>query len=207
MGIYAKDNGGKDYEPMEAGNYAAICYMMVEIGHVPNPFHRPDSPTSNEVRHECYIRWEFPGETKVFKPENGPEPFSIGKTFTLSLHEKAGLRKTLESWRGKPFTEDEAKRFDITQLLGKTCLINVVHKTRESGKTYAEVSSISPIPKGMEKPVPSNKPILLSYEDWNENVYNSLPEWLRNRIAESEEYKALGVPKGIGQEPDDDLPF
>ena len=208
MGIYAESNSS-NYKQMEPGVYPAICQMMVQIGTVPNPFHRPDDSESKEMRHEVFLRWEFPTETHVFSESRGPEPYTIGRTFTLSMHEKAGLRKLLESWRGKAFNDEEAKRFDISKLLGKPCQINVVSREK-NGKTYSEIGSISPLMKGSKAPDPINPQIMLSFEDWDEGIYQSLPDWLKKRIAESEEYKAMHGEVIAPPPPasdDDDLPF
>ena len=78
----------------------------------------------NKVR----ITWELPTELKVFNPDKGEQPQAISKEFTLSMHEKSSLRAFLTSWRGKGFTEDEAKAFDVTKLLGVPCMLSIVHE-------------------------------------------------------------------------------
>jgi hypothetical protein len=57
------------------------------------------------------ITWELPTELEVFHEEKGEEPYVVSKTYTLSMHEKATLRRDLESWRGQGFTEKEAEAF------------------------------------------------------------------------------------------------
>ena len=69
------------------------------------------------------------------------------------MHEKAALRKDLESWRGKPFTAQELEGFDLEALLSVGCFINVMHQTRE-GQTYANVAAVMRLPKGMTAPSP-----------------------------------------------------
>lgn len=84
-------------------------------------------------------------------PDN--KPFIVQKRYTLSLHEKAGLRKDLESWRGKSFTGDELQGFDLEVLIGICCLLNVprnVLQVNRDGDTYANVVSIMRLPKGVE---------------------------------------------------------
>jgi hypothetical protein len=67
---------------------------------------------------------------------------AIGSKFTLSLHEKASLRKILQSWRGKAFTPEELKKFDVTTILGKPCLITVTHEPKDGGGVYANVGAV-----------------------------------------------------------------
>ncbi len=147
MAIIAESKGnGGNFTPMSAGTYVARCYSMVHIGTIEDSF-QGEKKVLNKVR----LSFEFPTETKVFKEEEGEKPYILSKEFTLSMHEKATLRKMLESWRGKAFTDEEAKSFDITKLLGKPCMISVVHKAKDDGKVYAELSSIA----GMQRDLPA----------------------------------------------------
>src|SRR5688572_23018431 len=82
--------------------------------------------------------------------ENG-KPFLVRRRYTCSLHEKAALRGDLESWRGRAFTDQELQAFDLESLLGVNCLLNILHECR-NGSTYANVSSIMRLPKGMPAP-------------------------------------------------------
>ena len=204
-GIIAKDKGGS-FELCPPGNHLARCYSMVEIGTV-------FDETFNVSRHLVRISWELPNEQKVFDQNKGPQPFSIHKEYTLSMNEKANLRHDLESWRGKGFTEEEGKAFDITKLLGVACMLNVIHKQNKKGNQIAVIGSISPIPKGMECPPQVNASFMLSYADWDSSKFNSLPDWLKKRMEETAQFHTVltagnDVPiddKSTQQE--DDLPF
>jgi hypothetical protein len=209
MAIIATSNGAKNYEPVEAGTYAARCYSMVHIGTVTDSFEGKEKQL-NKVR----LSWELPTELKVFKEENGEEPYSLGKSFTLSMHEKATLRKFLAGWRGKDFTDEEAKSFDITKLLGVPCMISVIHKVSKDGKKYAEISSLSRLPKGMECPEQINPSFEFSVLEFDQAKFDTLPEWLQNEVRASQEYKNLKQPnhQDLGSAPshdneEDDLPF
>jgi hypothetical protein len=161
----------------------------------------------NKVR----ITWELPTELKVFKEENGEQPSVISKEFTLSMHEKSNLRKFLESWRGKNFTEDEAKRFDITKLLEKTCMLSIKHKVAKNGNTYAEISGVNLLPKGMECPPQINPTTELNYDNWNQEIFNSLPEFIQDKIKSSDEYKTMILPQSTEDKSlennDEEIPF
>jgi hypothetical protein len=67
------------------------------------------------------------------------------------LHEKASLRRDLESWRGRAFTDKELEGFDLENLLLKGCLINVIHEQR-GGATFANVAGVMRLPKEMTAP-------------------------------------------------------
>jgi hypothetical protein len=101
------------------------------------------------------IMWETPDE--VVEVDGVNKPYTASKFYTLSLSSKASLTADLESWRSLPFTPDELKEFDLDNILGKPCQINVIHK-KVSGKTYANIIGVLPLSKGMMKPEPSIKP-------------------------------------------------
>lgn len=190
MEIIASSNpSGKSFTHVEAGNYVARCYSMVHIGTIPEEY-KGEKKEANKVR----LTFELPTETKVFKEENGEQPFIISKEFTLSLHEKSSLRKFLESWRGKGFTENEARYFDVAKLLGKPCMLNIIHKTKLDGNIRADISSVSPIPKGLSCPNQVLPSVIFSVNHFSQEVFDTLPEFLREKIKSSREYKQLSVP-------------
>ncbi len=207
MAINASDKGTKK-ELVPAGNYIARCYQMLHIGTVEETIMGEDK-RMNKVR----IGWELPTELKVFDQSKGEQPLVISKEFTLSLNEKATLRKMLASWRGKDFTEDEAKGFNILKLLGVPCMLNVIHKTSKTGNEYSDIASITPMPKGATCPEQINKSIVWDFEEPDFVLLESLPDFIKDKIKSSEEYQSLDAAnahhvKETGtDEPTDDLPF
>ncbi len=204
MAIIASTSGTQR-ELIPAGTYEARCYQMIHIGTVEEEI-MGTKKSLNKVR----IGWELPNELKVFREENGEQPLVIGKTFTLSLHEKANLRKMLESWRSKGFTEEEAKAFDITKLLGVPCLLNIIHKVSKSGKTFEEISSISPLHKSLTIPQQINPTTIWDYDNPNMELLESFPDFIKDDIKRSEEYRKLITPNEVqvnDNDTEDDLPF
>lgn len=208
MAIIAKNSGGGDYAPMESGMYVARCVQMIQIGTITEIING-----ETKTHHKVRLGFEFPTETKVFKEENGEQPYFLSKEYTLSFHEKATLRQHLETWRGKKFTDLEAKSFDITRLIGVPCTINVVHKeAKNGGKVYAEIGSISPIMKGTLCPEQINPTQVLSYDEFDWDLFNSLPDFLKKKIEGSNEYKEIATNKALENnktsvETTDDIPF
>lgn len=209
--IATNKGGGTNYEPIPTGNYPARCYSMIHIGTI-----EENILGTIKILNKVRITWELPTELKVFKEENGEQPIVISKEFTLSMHEKSTLRNYLKNWRGKDFTEEEANAFDITKLIGVPCMLNITHKKSKDGqRTYAEIGSISTMPKGFECPPQINESFIFTYENFNENNFNKLPEFIRLKMITSEEYKKLksgGVEHEMNnntnfKEVEDDLPF
>lgn len=205
MAIMAQDTGGGgDFSPMPSGNHVAVCNMVVDLGK-----QKVEYQGEVKTQHKVFIRWETPHERLTWTDREGVEregPRVIGKTYTLSLHENAALRGDLESWRGKAFTEEERKGFDVSKLLGAPCMVNVLHVDK-NGKTYANVSSIGALPKGMEKP--TSEIGLMIYDDENPTNYDALPEWLRKKVDEQvrDVTTHYGGNGGYADDLDDDIPF
>lgn len=206
MAIIATSNGSTSFEPIPSGSYAARCYSMVHMGTIEENI-MGTLKKLNKVR----ITWELPTELKVFKEENGEQPLVISKEFTLSLHEKSTLRGFLKNWRGKDFTDEEAKSFDIEKLIGAPCMLNITHKTKKDGSgVYAEIGSISTMPKGLPCPEQINQSFIFTYENFDEAKFNTLPDFMKNKMVTSDEYKqAISHGQHIesNDEEQDDLPF
>lgn len=217
MSLVVSDTGGGDYTPAPEGTHFGVCDMVVDLGHQRTTYMGAES-----IKKQVYIRWQVPAERIEWTDGTGAKhegPMVIGKTYTASLGEKANLRKDLQSWRGRMFTEDEAKGFDISNLLGKGATITVTHK-ESNGRVYANVASVGGIPKGMEAPKLENGSLLFD-TDAPENI-GQLPKWLREKVesrvaapgADDPPEQRGGVPAGQeGHIPgydtdlDDDVPF
>lgn len=204
---------GSPRELIPAGNYIARCYQMIEIGTV-TEFVMGKQTILKKVR----IGWELPTELKVFNTEKGEQPLAISKEYTLSMHEKSNLRKDLKSWRGKDFTEDEAKSFDITKLIGVACMLNIIHRpgVQDPTKVYEQIAGITAIPKGMKAPPLINELFVLSYDDFDQSKFEILPDFIKTKMQGSLEYSAMKNPHSkvmddsngvLATDTYDDLPF
>jgi hypothetical protein len=205
MGLIAKEVGGSsDYTPVPEGTFQAVCNMVVDLGLQNTNFQGKDA-----VKHQCWIRWELPTERLELTNQSGAVisvPMSIGKLYTLSLHEKATLRKDLEGWRGRAFTAQELQGFDLFKLGGIPCQVSVVHVKRND-RTYANVVGVAGWPKGLDKPKATETGIILYSLDQPEH-YPDLPQWLRDKINQRvEEPAAAPPPVAAGDELNDDIPF
>jgi len=200
--IATDDGGGANFNPAPIGNHAARCVYLVHIGTEKDEFQGQEKHL-NRVR----ITWELPNELAVFNSDAGEQPYLISQDYTLSLGEKANLRAMLQAWRGKPFTDDELKGFDITTIIGVPCLLNVIHKKSKAGKDFAAIAGVTPLPKGMAIPDQITDSIIFGYDPFEIEIFNALPEWIRNRIVTTPEYQAaignIETPQHEDQEQND----
>ena len=172
-------NGGNDtpsYPTVSVGVHKARCVRVIDLGTQQNDYQGQIS-----WKRQVMLIWEVPSET-----DNKGEPLTISKFYTLSLNEKANLANELVSWRGRPFTETEKKAFDISKVAGKPCSINVI--LNQNGKP--KVSTVMPIGKNDEIAQQFHPNMVFSITDFQEKkmeVFNQLPEGIRNIILKSKE--------------------
>lgn len=184
---------------IEAGSYIARCYQFIHIGTSRYQYMGQEKVT-NKIR----FTFELPTEKKVFKEGDEAKPCAISTEFNLTLFEKGKLRPAIEGWLGRKLNDMEADAFDVESLVGKECMLNVIHNE----KGYAEIASISPLPKGVECPAQINKSQTLSYDNFDKELFEKLPEFLRKSIQESDEYNKMILGKeGEVDPPQEDVPF
>lgn len=123
--------------PVSEGAHIAICISVIDLGLQTVQW----QGTIKELR-KVMLTWEIPDETIQVDGEERPRV--ISKEYTLSLGDKAKLREHLEAWRGKKFSDDELDGFDLQNILGKPCLLQVLHNERG----YANISAVMSVPKG-----------------------------------------------------------
>ena len=215
MPIYATDNGGgDDFKLVTPGMHPAVCDMMVDLG-----LQEQKSPLyGDSIKHQVYIRWQIPGELLEYEKDGQKieGPMTIGSYYTLSLNEKATLRKHLQGWRGKEFSAEEAAKFDISAVLGKPCTLNVIHKTGNDGKVRAKVEGVGPPMKGVPPAELEGEPILYDGGEDQSPVWNKLRPWMHEAIkrqVQQTEPEQRGPSRPEGHIPgfdadlDDDVPF
>lgn len=180
MAIIVSADSSTPRQNVSAGSHIARCYSIVDAG-----THDDMYQGKPRLRRTVRISWEIPGET--FEKDGKLLPLSIHKPYSFSLSEKATLRKDLESWRGRPFSADELKAFDLAKLLGQPAMLSVLH-VQKDGKTYAQISSVSKPPKGLECPPQVNPSFEYSVMSHDQSAFDKLPDFMKDTIRKSKEY-------------------
>ena len=139
MPIYTRSTG-TSFKPAPAGAHGAVCCDIVDLGELEVTY-----AGKTKKQHKIKVVWQ------IEELRDDGKPFTVSNRYTNSLHEKSNMRKDLESLRGKPFTEEELRGFDLEVLLAKACMVNVMHNQKD-GSTYANVTTIMRLPKGMAAP-------------------------------------------------------
>lgn len=187
---------GSDYELPPEEPSMAVCVWVIDLGTSENIY--------GNLSRQVLIGWELVDELM----QDG-RPFLQSKFYTLSLNEKANLRKDLEAWRNKPFTKEEEEGFALRNLLGAWCNLGIAHE-QKNGKTRAKITSISGLTKSQKERVKNikihNDLLYFDFADYMPEVYERIPEWVKKIINRSVEWQHLqmsGAPdEWTGDEPD-----
>lgn len=181
------------YDPHPAGQHVLLCVDYINLGERIEQF--PGQPE------KISPKGLFVFQSGLRNKEGRLHEVSMEVTKTLG--KKAKLRALIEDWAGRSFEDKELEDFALNKLVGKPALCSVEHKTSKSGRTYAAIKTIAPVPAGLPTPT------ITGYER---------PEFFAERIAEYAkqvaEFRAKTapstsfeeVPAGL-DENNDDLPF
>jgi len=212
--LIAKDSGGGgSFTPVPPGSHLARCYRIIDLGTQTGEYlGKP------KVLPKVMFQFEVHGEDdegKRLVTAKG-EPLSISKNFTVSLAEKATLRKDLQTWRGREFTPEELRGFRLETVLSHWAMISVTKAVGGNGKEYTNIANINRVPMSIKQMLPEghNKCQIFSIENPDMALFETFSDNLRAKIMSAPEWKtrngngSQSKPASSGfDDMDDDVPF
>lgn len=160
--LVAETSGSYEIAPI--GVYSAVCTRLINMGM---------QETTYGLKHQIHLAFEIDE-----KMDDG-RPFLMMQNYTLSLNEKARLRLDLQAWRGRAFTAEELKGFDLKTVLGKPLQISVVHS---ADGQYANIGSMMPLGRGMQPLAPSGDLIYINSLPEDNAGFELLSERMKDRV-------------------------
>lgn len=158
----ANSSKGEGFEKAPAGNHPAVLVAIIDMG-----TQRQEYQGTVTCPERAFFVWELVTKRQEgFKDRN----HVIGIDLTVSLNVKSKLRQWIEARSGRKIRDGEG--YDISQELGKPCLLNVLH----SEKGYAKVEGVGSVPDGLTVPPPQNKPVIISLDEFKAGT--PIPEWV-----------------------------
>lgn len=131
---------GQQYQIPSEGSIQGVLAEVVDQGLI-----EVEWAGETKIQHKCLLTFE------IDEWKDGTEDrLIVSRQFTASLDERGNLRKFLQGWRGRSFTDEELKAFDLDTLVGVNAILSLVHNTK-NGKTYCNIASASRLLKGMDK--------------------------------------------------------
>lgn len=185
-------NEGGNFEQTPTGTFIARCYRFIDLGSHEQTY----QGESKGLKRLVMIGFELPTEL-MSEGEWAGRPFTISKRYTWSTHEKANMRKDLESWRGRKFNDTDfgPGGFDVRNLLGVPATLTIVHSEHD-GKNYSNIASIGTAMKGVAIPPAVNPPVYVSLDPtrFDRQAFDNLSDKLKAFIALSPEYQGIFAP-------------
>ena len=213
MSLVAKDSGGEgNFTPVPPGMHLARCYRIVDLG-------TQKSEYQGQVKylHKAMLQFEVHGEDEKGKPlvTSKGDPLSISKNYTLSLAEKATLRIDLKNWRGRDFTPEELRGFELKNVLGAWAMLSVAKDVGNNGKEYTNIMSVNSVPVPIKKaglPEGVNKLAMFTIMNPDMDLFETFSNNLKEKIKASPEWESNSkrevAKSGSGFEDlNDDIPF
>lgn len=204
MGIHLSVNNGNTFEPIAEGTHTAVCDRIIDLGKQVGL-----EEFGGKIAPKLFIGWLV---TDEYDQEGNQKEKRIGRIYTASLDKKSSLRKDLEAWRGRPFTDEELQDFDMDNVLGAGCMLNVAHQ-QNGDKIREKINGIVALPRGMKLEPPAETISFVLYKTTAENIDERIPDWLKDMIRKSVTYQELTQPQlpedvfGSPDEGDGDLDF
>lgn len=190
MSLKVKDRAKPKLPPVEPGVYMAVCVGVLDLG-------EQYSEKFKNYRNEVQFVWELVGETVEVDGEQKPRQLS--RTFSVAAGKKSSLRGFIGAWNGVQYSDEQFGDLDLFTQAGRACQLNVV--LSDTGE-YANVESAIPLPRGMAVPAADTAPILWNMDEWDDQVFESLPEWVREKIKKSTQYQKEHTPTDTVQFPE-----
>ena len=213
MALVAKANEGGSFTPVPAGMHLARCYKIVDLGS-----QKTEYMGQTKVQHKIMLQFEVWSEDESGSPTltSKGEPLTISKNYTLTLSDKASLRNDLKTWRGRDFTPEELRGFELKNVLGVWAMLSVTRDAGRDGKEYTNIQAIMPVPAHLKKaglPQAHNTPALYSIEDHDPAIFETLSDNVKKKIMASPEFQVrtegnYSTPSGaFADDATDDIPF
>jgi len=186
-----KDTGPMaTFETPPAGNHRATVVGLVDIGH-----HKVDKDDGT-----TYDQRQIVVVYELSKTDTKGNPFVMGQKFNRSMRDNSNFYAMVCNLTGTKY--QEGQKFDPRCLVGKPCMVQVLHTAGKSKKgkdvTYANIGSVSQFPDDLPAPVPTYKPLVWSVgggepipsEKWLPVIYGKTVDGL---IRESVEFGKGGI--------------
>ena len=181
------------FAPCPEGIHSAVCVDCIDLGIL---------ETKYGPKRKLRIVFEI-----ADRMENG-KPYSVSRSFTASLHQKATLSNFLSKWRGRAVSEGEEIDFD--KLITANATLVVSHMVNEMGKTFAGIDAISKptkklAPSGTYDPAAARQRI----EDYA-RAKDAFPNPAQPPAAKPAPAPAVRQPKPVAaavEEPENSMPF
>lgn len=135
------------------------------------------------------VSYELVDESAVFNDEDGEQNFVMHRTYNKSLGSGSELGKAVRAILGKDYVNN-AEEIEMDEILDQPCKIMVEYSEDEQ---YANIVKVFPWKKSDGKCTKAENEPVSCYldENFDQSVFDTLPEWVQKVMAESDEGQEL----------------
>ncbi len=197
--VTAKGSESK-YKAHDEGQFVGQCVDVIDLGEKVQDY----PGTTPYLAPTCALVFRT-GE----KNEETGEFIDVSREFTVSMGDKANLKKFLVQWRGRDYTPEQIEAgVPLDKLTGNYGLLTIAHRKSGKGRVYANITACVGIPKQMAGSVPKFDGYVR--DDWwtkkKEEYAEAAAKFkgVEASAARGDEFEEF--PGALADE-DDDLPF
>lgn len=203
-----KGSGGGGNTPhLEEGTYPARLVQIVDLGlQNQRPWQGQEKPPAYEMSITYELLDEFMLDEDGNELEDKPRWISeIIPVKNLSADKAKSTKRYLAL---DPTQEFEG---DFTALIGKPCMVTIVNnqgKGANTGKVFNNVASIAPMrAKDADKAAELvNDPKVFVLDEPDMDIYESLPDFMKEKLTTNLEYNGSKLQAALGEEPTEEQP-
>lgn len=177
------------------GWHRARCIQYIQIGTI--------QIINEKWQHQVRIGWELPYELRPYDKNNPSQlsPKMVSRDYASSLYNKSWLKKHLQQWMGAEIIEELQNRqkkglaFDPYMILSQPCQIKIEHRCNPATQMwYEDVVDVfalknEEVINNFAPQVNDNR--VLTFDEWRQSTFESLPNFIKNKIMRSKEYIKL----------------
>lgn len=190
-------SGNKKSNPLDSGTYVARVVQVIDFGiQEQRPYKGESKPPANEIG----VTYEL--GTEFLKDEDGNDqpdkPRWISEIFPLRSM-GADLAKSTK--RMKSLDPDNKLGGDFSKIIGLPCTVSVEQNQgtgTHAGKTFVNVVGVSAPMKGFEAPPLVNEPKVLTLDEPDLDIFESLPDWQKEKIKKGLSFKGSSLHRLLG---------
>lgn len=169
-----KSSSGKAFPLPKTGSRMARLVRLIDLG-VQKREYKGEIKTP--VRQACFI-FELPNDLMEMNDKQVPMLLWVNNVSLLAGQEKAKITSIVNALSPDKFIDD------VGQLIGKTCMINIVLKDKKNGGKRAEASAFSPMPDipGLVVPEQVVTSFVFETENPTTEAWKQVPDWMKEVI-------------------------
>lgn len=193
-----KGNSKFKVDPLEIGTYPARVVRVVDLGLQPQVY----AGEVKEPKPEVFVGYELTDEFMKDEAGNDLEdkPRWVSETFPLNRLDNDKAKSTQRYHAYDPSGDLNG---DFSQIVGLPCNITIAHqvgKGKNAGRIFEKVANVTSVrPKDAAKmPELKNTPQVFLMDDPDVEVFNGLPDFLKDKIKSGLEYEGSTLQKLLG---------